>query len=109
MASVRKRTKKDGSTSFMVCWRDPATGREQGITLATEAEAVTLKRLLDANKQSFEIAQHAMVQNQTKAPTVAAVIQEHIDLLVRPSVGGPHVPNDAEAAHRGRHWSYPRG
>ena len=74
----------------MVCWRDPATTKEQGITFATEAEAVTLKRLLDANKQSFEIAQHAMVKNQTKFPTVAAVIQEHIDLLVRPSVGTVH-------------------
>ncbi|MBT2554942.1 site-specific integrase [Arthrobacter sp. ISL-5] len=90
MASVRKRTKKDGTASFMVCWRDPAVGREQGITFATEAEAVTLKRLLDANKQSFEIAQHVMLKNQTKAPTVAAVIQEHIDLLVRPSVGTLH-------------------
>jgi hypothetical protein len=41
----------------MVCWRDPASSKEQGITFANEAEAVTLKRLLDANKQSFEIAQ----------------------------------------------------
>jgi hypothetical protein len=49
--------KKDGTTSFMVCWRDPASSKEQGITFANEAEAVTLMRLLDANKQSFEIAQ----------------------------------------------------
>ncbi|WP_159619145.1 tyrosine-type recombinase/integrase [Arthrobacter zhaoguopingii] len=87
MASIRKRTKKDGSTSFMVCWRDPVRRTEQGITLPTESEAITLKRLLDANNQSFEIAQHAMVTSQTKAPTVAAVVQEHIALLVRPSVG----------------------
>lgn len=71
----------------MVCWRDPANRQEQGITLPTESEAITLKRLLDANNHSFEIAQHAMLANQTKAPTVAAVIQELIDLLVRPSVG----------------------
>ncbi len=64
--------------------------KQQGITFATTAEADTLKRLLDANNQSFEIAQHAMVKNQTKSPTVAAVIQEHIDLLVRPSVGTVH-------------------
>jgi hypothetical protein len=83
MASIRKRTKKDGSTSFMVCWRDPVNRSEQGITLPTESEAITLKRLLDANNQSFEIAQHAMLANQTNAPTVAAVIQEHIDLLVQ--------------------------
>ncbi len=32
----------------MVCWRDPANRTEQGITLPTESEAITLKRLLDA-------------------------------------------------------------
>jgi hypothetical protein len=82
--------KSDGSTSFTVRWRNPETRKQEGITLATSAEAQTLRRLLDANNQSFEIAQHAMVANQTKAPTVAAVIQEHIDLLVRPSVGTVH-------------------
>lgn len=30
----------------------------------TAAEAQTLKRLLDSNNQSFEIAQHAMVKNR---------------------------------------------
>ncbi|GAP55039.1 phage integrase family [Arthrobacter sp. Hiyo6] len=90
MASIWERKKLDGSTSFTVRWRNPETRKQEGITLATSAEAQTLKRLLDANKQSFEIAQHAMVKNQTKSPTVAAVIQEHIDLLVRPSVGTVH-------------------
>jgi len=90
MASIRKRTKKDGTTSFMVCWRDPANRKDQGVTFTTAAEAETLKRLLDANNQSFEIAQSAMVANQSKSPTVASVIQEHIDLLVRPSVGTVH-------------------
>ncbi len=84
MSNIRKRAKKDGTTSFRVCWRDPATGKEQGIIFFTEVGATTLKRLLDANKQSFEIAQQAIVQSHSKVLTVAAVIEEHIDLLVRP-------------------------
>lgn len=87
MASIRKRKKKDGSTSFMVCWRDSKTHSEQGLTVATLVEAETLKRLLDANGQSFEIAQHAILTNAKRTPTVAEVIQEHIDLLIRPSSG----------------------
>ncbi|GAA3316016.1 hypothetical protein GCM10017710_26550 [Arthrobacter ramosus] len=86
-ASIWERKKSDGSTSFTVRWRNPETRKQEGITFSTASEAKTLKRLLDANHQSFEIAQHAMVKSQTKAPTVAAVIQEHIDLLGRPSVG----------------------
>ncbi|WP_437773300.1 tyrosine-type recombinase/integrase [Arthrobacter sp. KNU40] len=87
MASIRKRTKKDGTSSFMVLWRDPKSREQQGLTVASESEAETLKRLLDANGQSFEIAQQAILANQSKVPTVAEVIQEHIDLLIRPSSG----------------------
>jgi hypothetical protein len=71
----------------MVCWRDAKTQRKQGITVATLVEADILKRLLDANGQSFEIAQHAILSNEKRTPTVAEVIQEHIDLLIRPSSG----------------------
>jgi hypothetical protein len=71
----------------MVSWRDAKTQRKQGITVATLVEADILKRLLDANGQSFEIAQHAILSNEKRTPTVAEVIQEHIDLLIRPSSG----------------------
>ena len=71
----------------MVLWRDPKSREQQGLTVATIVEAETLKRLLDANGQSFEIAQHAMLSNEKRTPTVAEVIQEHIDLLIRPSSG----------------------
>lgn len=87
VASISTRTKKDGSKSYMVRWRDKKTKSAQGLTVATLTEAETLKRLLDANGQSFEIAQHAILTNEKRPPTVAEVIQEHIDLLVRPSSG----------------------
>ena len=87
MASISTRTKKDGSQSFMVRWRDPKTHKAQGLTFVSHSEAETLKRLLDANGQNFEIAQHAILDNSKRVPTVAEVIQEHIDLLVRPSSG----------------------
>lgn len=87
MASISTRVKKDGTKSFMVRWRDPGTRKNQGLTVATQAEAETLKRLLDANEQSFVIAQQAILSNQARVPTVAEVVQEHIDLLIRPSSG----------------------
>ena len=87
MASISTRTKKDGSQSFMVRWRDPKTRKSQGLTFVSNSEAETLKRLLDANGQNFEVAQHAILENAKRVPTVAEVIQEHIDLLVRPSSG----------------------
>lgn len=86
MASIWRRKKSDGSQSYMVRWRDPRSKNQQAITFASQTEADTLKRLLDANNQSFEIAQQAIVDSQAKVPTVASVIQEHIDLLVRGTV-----------------------
>ncbi|NVM97764.1 site-specific integrase [Arthrobacter sp. SDTb3-6] len=90
MASISERPKKDGSKVFMVRWRDPETRRNHGISMGTEVEANLLKRLLDANGQSFEIAQTALLENDKKKPTVAAVVQEHINLLTRPSAGTIH-------------------
>ena len=87
MASIWERKKTDGSRSYTVRWRDPKSKNAQGLTFATETEAVTLKKFLDANHQSFEIAQQAIVAMQMKVPTVGEVIQEHLDLLVRPSAG----------------------
>ncbi|WP_246295569.1 tyrosine-type recombinase/integrase [Arthrobacter wenxiniae] len=58
--------------------------------MATEVEANLLKRLLDTNGQSFEIAQTALIENDKKKPTFTAVIQEHLILLTRPSVGTIH-------------------
>jgi hypothetical protein len=43
--------------------------------------------LLDAIGQSFEITQQALLDNRAVIPTSGEVIQEHIDLLVRPSRG----------------------
>jgi hypothetical protein len=59
----------------------------QGLTVTTLPEAETPKRLLDANGQSFKIAQYAITSNEKRTPTVADVIQEHIDLLIRPPSG----------------------
>jgi len=73
VASIRKRTKKDGTASYMVLWRDPNSREQQGLTVGTLVEAETLKRLLDANGQSFEIAQHAILSNEKRTPTVAEV------------------------------------
>lgn len=73
--------------AYMASWRDPKSREQQGLTVASETEAETLKRLLDANGQSYEIAQHAILSNETRVPTVAEVVQEHIDLLTRPSSG----------------------
>lgn len=63
MASIKVRQRKNGTSSFTVCWRDPKTRREQGVTLDTRGEAETPKRLLESNGNSFEIAQHAIVQS----------------------------------------------
>jgi hypothetical protein len=61
---VHARTK-----SYLVRWRDPKTRASQGLAVAGLAKAETLKRLLDANDQSFQIAQYAILFNEKRTPT----------------------------------------
>lgn len=81
---IRKRIKTDGSSS-MVLRRDPKSREARQPPRFVEAE--TLKRLLYANGQSFDIAQHAILSNEKRTPSVADTIQVHIGLLIRPSSG----------------------
>lgn len=87
MASVVARTSKSGLTSFQVRWRDPDVGQQQSVTFTSETDARLLKKFLDANGQSFAIAQKALESSKRQIPRVAEVIQEHIDSLLRPSSG----------------------
>jgi hypothetical protein len=50
MASIWERKKSDGSTSFTVRWRNPETKKQEGITLATSVEALTLKLISGAKR-----------------------------------------------------------
>lgn len=87
MASVVKRRLKSGLTAFQVRWRDPDVGHQQSVTFSSETEARLLKLFLDGNGQSFSAAQQFLLESQRKVPTVAQVIQEYLDSLVRPASG----------------------
>lgn len=87
MASVVACRSKSGTTSFQVRWRDPDVAQQQSVTFSLESDARMLQKFLDGNGQSFSVAQKAMASSRRRVPTVADVIQEHIDLLIRPSSG----------------------
>lgn len=82
MASIRKRVRKDGTPSWQVLWRD-AKGVQSSVTFLTEPEARTLRASLDANGGNFEAAQEVLAPI-TSTRTVAAVLTEHIDMLIKP-------------------------
>ena len=46
----------------MFMWWGPVTSAQQGLTFSSESETVTIKRLLDANSQSFEMAQEVLLR-----------------------------------------------
>lgn len=86
MASIRTRAKKDGSTSYTVTWRDPDKGL-QSRTYADGGKAQELKDFLDGNGNSFKLAAKAKIRKDSIAPTVAEVVEDHINLLRRPQPG----------------------
>lgn len=49
-------------------WCSIQSSEQHGLTVATEADAETHKRLLEANGHSFEIAQHAILTTLAGGP-----------------------------------------
>lgn len=87
MASIRARQQKSGATSWSVLWRDPESGKQTSMTFDRESDAQTLKRLLDANGQRFAAAEQLLESAKSTVPTVADMLERHINLLTRPNEG----------------------
>lgn len=82
MAYIRTSTRRDGSTAYHVCYRDPDDGgRQSSKTFDDPNEANLLKQFLDANGQSFRLAEEAVVEMRSAAPTLNAAIKHHLDNL----------------------------
>lgn len=81
MASIRARTRKDGTTSFNVLWREPGQRNISSRTFDLESDARMLKDFLDANGNTFALAARAAADLRSQAPTVQQVVAEHIDLI----------------------------
>lgn len=84
MASIRTRVRWDGSTAYSVRWRELGTRRQRSLTVHTEHHAHVLAEYLNAHGKPPE---PKPPEAGSGSPTVADVVQEHIDLLIRPSSG----------------------
>lgn len=82
MATLRERKRADGSTAYNVLWPDvDGDGNQKSKTYTVEHEARELLDFLNANGNSYKMAAQGVIQKRSKAPTVRACIEWHIDLL----------------------------
>lgn len=81
MAYLRPRKRSDGTTAYGVFFRDAETGKQSSKTFEEPGEADLLLRFLNANRQSFRLAEQAVVNMRSTVPTVAAATLHHIDSL----------------------------
>lgn len=94
MASIRTKQLKNGRESHTVAWRDPDEGH-QFRTYYDFDKARELKDFLDANGNSFALANQAKGKKLSAAPTVAVAIKDHIEQL------GGDVEPGTKATYRG--------
>lgn len=90
MASIRERTRADGTTSWAVLWRDADTGKQTSRTMLTRSDAQQLVDFLNANGQSFALAAQAAAKLRSTAPRVADVVTAHVDQLTSVTTGTRH-------------------
>lgn len=86
VASIVTRTRSNGITAFSVRWRDYKSGHQHRLTVRSEEEARALAQYISDHGTMPTLAQ-LPPSRQGSVPSVADVVQEHIDLLVRPSSG----------------------
>jgi integrase len=80
LASIRTRTRADGSQAHQLMWRE--LGEPQSETFDDLPEAEMWKRLLDSNGNSFSAARKVFDDSQQSGPTVAEAMTAHVDQLV---------------------------
>ncbi len=78
MASIREHTRKDGSKSFYVRWRDRETGKETSMPFSTRPQAENLCRLLDANGQSLKLVERGLQAAKASTLTVLRLLEWHL-------------------------------
>lgn len=83
MASVRERTRADGSTAYAVLWRDADTGKQTSYPLDTRNAADNFKRMVEANGNSLTAVEQILEKVAIGGPTVAENLTRHIEMLTR--------------------------
>lgn len=81
MASIRERTRADGSSFYAVLWRDSHTGKQTSYSLDSRAEAERFKRLVEANGNSLTAVEQILEKVVIGGPTVAENMERHIEML----------------------------
>lgn len=81
MASIEKRERSDGTLAYRVVWRDPDTKKKDSLTFEDEDEAKRTKKFLDANGQRLSDAIRAINAIKKNTPTIADIIEHHIEHL----------------------------
>lgn len=81
MASIRQRSRADGSVAYAVLWRDSDTGKQTSYNLSSPEEAARFKRLVEANGNSLNAVEQILEKVSIGGPTVAENMQRHVELL----------------------------
>ncbi len=90
---------------WAVLWRDADDGRQTSRTFPDPQEVRLLKDFLDANGNSFALAAQAAGRLHSQAPTVAAIVEEHIDGLTGVLPGTRSKYQRMAAKHITRAWA----
>lgn len=85
MASIREYTRKDGSRTWRVLWRDPDDGGQHSTSFTREADAKRFKIVLEQHGGSFESAGLAIDRAQREGVTMGQLFDAYIKSLTAPS------------------------
>jgi len=83
MASIRERSRADGSVAYAVLWRDADTGKQTSYNLQSKDEAQRFVRLVESNGNSLTAVERILEKVVIGGPTVAENMTRHVEMLTR--------------------------
>lgn len=82
MAWIRERKRKDGGITYLVTWREPGAIKESTLSIPDDrAQAELNVRILEANGNSYALAEKALELSKIDGPKVAEYMLRHVSLL----------------------------
>lgn len=88
MASIREHTKKDGTSSFYVLWRDPDLAKQTSASVDTMEKAEALRDLLNECGQRMALVEKKLAASDEKEVlTLRGLLELHLSLLTKPTEG----------------------
>jgi hypothetical protein len=108
MATIRTRKHADGTSVHAAIRRENGNGRQTSETFDDKHNAEMFRDFLNANGQSFTLAEEAFKISRAHGPTMAEMVERHVKNLTESNTARARTTAPTQPPHHPRARAHPR-